>query len=77
MFTILYEINFITGDSFHSLAFSFRVGERTMSSLVIEICEAIFQTMKSDYLKVYHMSIYIDLSSIVDSSIIKALAATR
>ncbi|XP_065069253.1 putative nuclease HARBI1 [Rhopilema esculentum] len=41
-----------TGESFHSLGFSYRLGERTISSIVTETCDAIYQNLKDRYLKI-------------------------
>ena len=43
---------FLLGETFQSLSFQFRVGERTVSNIVQETCEAIFATMKEQYMKV-------------------------
>ncbi|KAI0221825.1 hypothetical protein LSAT2_026913 [Lamellibrachia satsuma] len=40
------------GESFKSLSFQFRMGERTMSNIVDETCQALFTVMKERYLKV-------------------------
>ncbi|XP_068759068.1 uncharacterized protein [Montipora capricornis] len=41
-----------TGEKFSDLAFLFRRGERTLSQAVFDTCEALFTTMKTEYLKV-------------------------
>lgn len=40
-----------TGESFSSLNYQFRVGRSTISKIVIETCEALYQTLAEDYLK--------------------------
>lgn len=40
------------GESFRSLSFQFRIGERTISAIVEETCEALYITMKDHFLKV-------------------------
>eukprot|EP00794_Sanderia_malayensis_P001940 gene1940-2206_t len=41
-----------TGESFHSLGLSYRIGDRTISSIVSETCQAIYENLKDKYLKV-------------------------
>ncbi|KAJ8021812.1 Protein ALP1-like [Holothuria leucospilota] len=41
-----------TGESFHSLAFSFRVGVSTVSNIVAEVCSVIWSKMSHIYMKV-------------------------
>ncbi|XDV13001.1 hypothetical protein PO909_001525 [Leuciscus waleckii] len=40
-----------TGESFTSLNFQFRVGKSTISQIVTETCEALYQALAKDYLK--------------------------
>ncbi|CAB4013843.1 Hypothetical predicted protein [Paramuricea clavata] len=40
-----------TGESFRSLAFQFRMGERTISGIIEETCLALYGTMKGNFLK--------------------------
>lgn len=42
----------VTGDSYKSLMFFFRVPHNTISSIIPETCKAIFDVLKSDHLKV-------------------------
>ena len=42
----------ILGETFRSLAFQFRMGERTISGIVEETCLALYEAMKGNYLKV-------------------------
>ena len=39
-------------ESFRSLSFQYRIGERTVSSIVDETCRALYAAMKQQYLKV-------------------------
>ncbi|XP_041850894.1 uncharacterized protein LOC121646080 [Melanotaenia boesemani] len=41
-----------TGETFRSLAFQFRIGERTVSNIVDETCQALYSTMREQYMKV-------------------------
>ncbi|CAB3983650.1 Hypothetical predicted protein [Paramuricea clavata] len=41
-----------SGESFRSLSFAFRVGERTISEIVKETCQVIYHVMKDTFLKV-------------------------
>ncbi|XP_041863337.1 putative nuclease HARBI1 [Melanotaenia boesemani] len=41
-----------TGETFRSLAFQFRIGERTVSNIVDETCQALYSTMKEQYMRV-------------------------
>lgn len=41
-----------TGDSFRSLAFLFRVPHNTISTIVPEVCNAIYSALKNIYMKV-------------------------
>ncbi|KAL8569159.1 hypothetical protein ACOMHN_020286 [Nucella lapillus] len=41
-----------SGDSFISLSYLFRVGDNTIRKIVLETCEAIYEELKDDYLKV-------------------------
>ena len=40
-----------TGDSQQSLSFSFRLGKSTVSRIISETCDAIYQSLKDDYLR--------------------------
>ena len=40
-----------TGESYHSLEYSFRISRQAISSIVRETCEAIYQTMAPEYFK--------------------------
>lgn len=42
----------VTGDTFRSLAFYFRIPHNTISSIVPETCVAIHSVLKNDYLQV-------------------------
>lgn len=42
-----------TVNSFRSLAFSFRLGRRTISELVVECCRAIYDVMKPLYMEFF------------------------
>ena len=49
------EIDFIStvaGDSFISLSYLFRVGDNTIRKIVLETCEAIYEELKDEFLKV-------------------------
>ena len=50
-------ISYFTGEKFSDLAFLFRRGERTLSQAVFDTCEALFTTMKAEYLKVMYLVI--------------------
>ncbi|XP_046850278.1 uncharacterized protein LOC124443792 [Xenia sp. Carnegie-2017] len=41
-----------TGETFRSLSFQFRIGERTISEIVEETCQALYMSLKQQYLKV-------------------------
>ncbi|CAB3978282.1 Hypothetical predicted protein [Paramuricea clavata] len=41
-----------TGESFRSLSFQYRIGERTVSNIISETCQALYEAMKQQYLKV-------------------------
>lgn len=43
----------VTGDSFKSLMFFFRVPHNTISTIIPETCKAVFNVLKTDYLKVF------------------------
>lgn len=43
-----------TGETYRSLMYSFRVAESTISLFIPEVCEAIYEALKREYLKVYH-----------------------
>ncbi|XP_074645922.1 uncharacterized protein LOC141902182 [Tubulanus polymorphus] len=40
-----------TGESFRSISYAHRVGERTISAIVRETCQAIYSMLKGTYLK--------------------------
>ena len=40
-----------TGESFQSLSFQFRIGKATVSGIVTEVCEAIFDVLGKDFLQ--------------------------
>lgn len=40
-----------TGETFRSLSFQYRIGERTTSGIVEETCQALHEVMKDKYLK--------------------------
>ena len=42
----------VTGESFRSISFQYRMGERTVSNIVIETCKALFAAMHQQFLKV-------------------------
>ena len=50
------------GESFASLSFAFRIGERTISSIVDETCRAIFAVLNKEYLQVCGRSFFIHKS---------------
>ena len=41
-----------TGDSYHSLEYLYRIPVSTVSTLIPEICQTIYDCLKNDYLKV-------------------------
>ncbi|XP_023664998.2 uncharacterized protein [Paramormyrops kingsleyae] len=41
----------VTGESFRSLGFQYRIGTSTLSQIVMETCAAVYQVMKNDFLK--------------------------
>lgn len=45
-------IHIISGDSYASLAFAFRIPQCTISRFVPEVCSAIFEQLKEDFLQV-------------------------
>nr|XP_022903892.1 uncharacterized protein LOC111416171 [Onthophagus taurus] len=50
---LLVTLRFLaTGDSFHSLMYLFRIPVCTIARIVLECCEALYQCLKSKYLKV-------------------------
>ena len=40
------------GDSYQSLSYLYRVAENTIGEIVPETCEALYQILKDEYLKV-------------------------
>ena len=40
------------GETFSSLSYSYRMGERTISSIIEETCQALYAVMKDSYLQV-------------------------
>ena len=42
----------ISGETFRSLSFQYRVGERTISGIVEATCKALHHTLKETFLKV-------------------------
>ena len=40
-----------TGESFQSLSFQFRIGKSTISDIVMQVCTALLNTLKREYLK--------------------------
>jgi len=40
-----------TGETFHSLSFQFRIGKSTVSQIVMEACDAIYQVLGRQHLK--------------------------
>ena len=49
---IIFLINIFLGESFRSLSFQYRIGERTVSNIISETCQALYKAMKQQYLKV-------------------------
>lgn len=47
-----YATCFNVGDSYQSLSFLFRIPPTTISRIVPEVCQALFEELKCDYLKV-------------------------
>ena len=41
-----------SGESFRSLSFQFRMGERTMSNIVTDTSKALYEVLKDEYIKV-------------------------
>jgi len=41
-----------TGDSYQTIAFSFRLGHSTVQSIVLEVCSAIIFTLKDEYIPI-------------------------
>lgn len=41
-----------TGESFSSLHFQFKIGKSTISSIIPEVCQAIYDVLKIEYLSV-------------------------
>ena len=41
----------VTGESFRSLSFQFRIGKSTISEIVMDVCTALLNTLKKEYLK--------------------------
>ena len=39
-----------SGESFRSLEFQFRIGKRTISNIILDVCMAIIEELRSDYL---------------------------
>ena len=46
------KMPFLLGETFRSLSFQYRMGERTISEIVEETCQALYGVMKDKYLKV-------------------------
>ena len=44
---------FFPGETFRSLSFQYRLGERTISGIVEETCQALYEVLKDKYLKVW------------------------
>ena len=42
-----------TGETFKPLEYSFRISRTLISSIVIECCEALYDTIRSEYLKTH------------------------
>ena len=40
-----------TGESFQSLSFQFRIGKATDGEIIIEVCEAIYHALKTEFLQ--------------------------
>lgn len=50
---IYFSFRFLsTGDSYRSIAFSYRLGHSTVSSIVIEVCDAIIKHLMEEYMAV-------------------------
>ena len=63
-----YPYILLVGESFRSLGFSYRVGERTISNIVTETCCAIFKELRDTYMKVCPFDfIIIEMQSTVNS----------
>ncbi|CAM1308213.1 Uncharacterised protein r2_g1811 [Pycnogonum litorale] len=41
-----------TGESFHSLSCPFKVGKSTISTFIPEVCQAIYNVLRNEYLKI-------------------------
>jgi hypothetical protein len=41
-----------TGETFQSLQFATRISSRTMSDIIPEMCSVIYETLKTDFIKV-------------------------
>lgn len=44
-----------TGDTFASLQYMFRIPKNTISNFICEVCEAIYNVLKNDHLKVFYI----------------------
>lgn len=52
-----------TGDTFRMIAFSYRMGERTFSNIVSQVCKAIWKQMQPVYLPEPTMDIWKRIAS--------------
>lgn len=53
VFRLVLTLRFLaTGESYRSLMFSFRIPVSTISSIIPETCEAIYECLKDIYMKV-------------------------
>lgn len=43
-----------TGETFSSLQYMFRIPKNTISKFIIDVCEAIYDVLKENHLKVFH-----------------------
>lgn len=47
---------FFLGDSYKSLMYLFRIPANTISIIIPEVCQAIYDVLKDEYLKVRNMT---------------------
>ena len=41
----------VTGESFESLSFQFRIGKTTVGNIVLEVCSAIYDSLREEFLQ--------------------------
>ena len=49
---IFQSLNYISGESFTSLQYQYRIARQTIGEIVPETCTAIYQVLSDEYLKV-------------------------